>query len=88
MALPPLGTGAGNLDAEAAADAMMPVLRQHLGCEDYPKQVIVMVPTDYELDVFTSRLQDPEHDREKPSDASSSDDAVSSDDGEPSDGAE
>ncbi len=42
LALPPLGTGAGNLDAEAAADVMVPVLREHLEREDFPKQVIVM----------------------------------------------
>jgi O-acetyl-ADP-ribose deacetylase (regulator of RNase III) len=52
MALPPLGTGAGNLDAEGAADVMIPVLREHLEREDYPKQVVVMVTTAYEEQAF------------------------------------
>jgi len=30
MAIPPLGTGAGNLDAEQAADVMFGVLRGHM----------------------------------------------------------
>ena len=66
LALPPLGTGAGNLDAEAAADAMVPVLREHLGYSEYPKEVIVMVTTDYELAAFATRLEDSEDDREEP----------------------
>ncbi len=56
MALPPLGTGAGNLDAEAAADVMFEVLRGHMGNEEYPREVTVMVATEYELQVFASRL--------------------------------
>jgi O-acetyl-ADP-ribose deacetylase (regulator of RNase III) len=56
MALPPLGTGAGNLDAETAADIMVPVLREHLEREDYPKKVVIMVTSAYELHVFTGRL--------------------------------
>lgn len=57
LALPPLGTGAGNLDAETAADVMLEVIRGHMENEEYPKEVTVMVATEYELQAFTSRLR-------------------------------
>ncbi len=57
LALPPLGTGAGNLDAEAAADVMLKVIREHSHEQEHPKDVVIMVATDYERDVFVSRLQ-------------------------------
>jgi O-acetyl-ADP-ribose deacetylase (regulator of RNase III) len=56
MALPPLGTGAGNLEADAAADVMFEVLRGHMEDEEYPREVTVMVSTEYELQAFASRL--------------------------------
>ena len=59
LALPPLGTGAGNLDAEAAADVMCEVLRGHMQNEEYPREITVMVATDYELQAFASRLEEP-----------------------------
>jgi len=59
IAIPPLGTGAGNLDAEAAAAAMVPVLREHLEREDYPKRVVIVVANSYELGAFTGRLSMP-----------------------------
>ncbi len=57
LALPPLGTGAGNLDAETAADVMFEVLRGHMEGEEYPREVNVMVATQYELQVFASHLE-------------------------------
>ncbi len=57
LALPPLGTGAGNLDVETAADMMFEVLRGHMENEEYPKEVTVMVATEYELQAFTSQLE-------------------------------
>ena len=59
LALPPLGTGAGNLDAETAADVMFEVLRGHMESEEYPREVTVMVATEYELQVFASQLEKP-----------------------------
>jgi O-acetyl-ADP-ribose deacetylase (regulator of RNase III) len=59
LALPPLGTGAGNLDAEAAADVMFDVLRGHMESEKYPREVTVMVATEYELQAFASQLENP-----------------------------
>ena len=57
LALPPLGTGAGNLDAETAADVMFEVLRGHMEGEEYPREVIVMVATQHELQAFASHLE-------------------------------
>jgi len=57
LALPPLGTGAGNLDAETSADVMFEVLRGHMEGEAYPREVTVMVATQYELQVFASHLE-------------------------------
>ena len=56
MAMPPLGTGAGNLDADVAADVMFEVLRGHMEDEEYPREITVMVATEYELQLFASRL--------------------------------
>ncbi len=56
LALPPLGTGAGNLDAEAAAGVMLEVLREHMENEEHPREVTVMVATEYEQEVFASYL--------------------------------
>ena len=58
MALPPLGTGAGNLDAGASADAMLEVLRAHMQSEEYPREITVMVSTEYEWQAFDARLRD------------------------------
>ena len=60
MALPPLGTGAGNLDADTSADAMLEVLRDHMQNEEYPREVTVMVSTEYEWQAFDARLRGPD----------------------------
>jgi O-acetyl-ADP-ribose deacetylase (regulator of RNase III) len=57
LALAPLGTGAGNLDTEAAADVMLEVIGEHANEQEHPKEVVIMVANDYDRDVFTSRLQ-------------------------------
>ena len=59
LALPPLGTGPGNLDAEVAAEVMFEVLRGHMEKEEYPREVTVIVATEYELQAFASRLGKP-----------------------------
>jgi O-acetyl-ADP-ribose deacetylase (regulator of RNase III) len=56
LAVPPLGTGAGNLDAEDAASVMVPVLLEHMRDADFPAKVIIAVDSDYERDVFTNEL--------------------------------
>ncbi len=57
LALPPLGTGAGNLHVDAAAEVMFEVLRGHMEGEEYPQEVTVMVASEYELQAFASRLE-------------------------------
>jgi O-acetyl-ADP-ribose deacetylase len=56
VALPPLGTGAGNLDAEESAAIMIPVLREHMAAAGIPAEVDVLVDSDYEQEVFERRL--------------------------------
>lgn len=63
VALPPLGTGAGNLDPERSAAVMLPVLAAHLGDESHPSTVTIVVSNDYEEEIFRaelSRLTEPE----------------------------
>lgn len=52
LALPPLGTGAGNLDAETSASTMVSTLREHLAVARYPSQVVIAVANEYEREAF------------------------------------
>lgn len=56
LAVPPLGTGAGNLDAEEAAAVMVPVLLEHMRDADFPDTVSIAVESEYERDVFRNEL--------------------------------
>jgi O-acetyl-ADP-ribose deacetylase (regulator of RNase III) len=56
LAIPPLGTGAGNMDAEESASVMVPVLLEHMRDADYPAHVTIVVESEYELDVFRHEL--------------------------------
>lgn len=60
MATPPLGTGAGNLDAEESAAVMVPVLREHLRTSPYPSRVRIVVESEYELEAFRRELARPD----------------------------
>lgn len=53
----PLGTGAGNLDAEESAREMIPVLLEHLQHARYPEVVDVIVDSEYELEAFERQLR-------------------------------
>ena len=52
VAVAPLGTGAGNLDAEESAQAMIPALVEHMRDAAYPKQVEIVVDSEYEREAF------------------------------------
>lgn len=52
LALPPMGVGAGALDAEAAAAVMVPILRKWLSGDRQPRHMVVVVDNDYEREVF------------------------------------
>lgn len=56
VAMPPLGAGAGNLDAEESAAVMLPVLREHLLEHPYPTGVQIVVESQYELEAFEREL--------------------------------
>lgn len=55
LAVPPLGTGPGQMDAETAAEAMIPLLTAHLETGSV-ERIEVVVPSDYELDVFKAAI--------------------------------
>lgn len=57
IVLPPLGTGAGNLDAEDVAGVMLPVLLDHLEEGGHPARVLLAVSPGYEEDVFLRTLE-------------------------------
>jgi O-acetyl-ADP-ribose deacetylase len=57
VAMPPLGTGAGNLDAEDSADVMIPVLMEQLQAGGPPAEVEIYVDSDYEREVFERRVR-------------------------------
>ena len=56
VALPPLGTGAGNLDPESSAAAMLPVLKSHLKVEAQPSSITIVVANGYEEEIFRAAL--------------------------------
>ncbi len=57
LALPPLGTGAGNLDAETSASLMVPIILDHLRAFDHPGRVTIVVGSEYEEDVFLQAVE-------------------------------
>ncbi len=57
LALPPLGTGAGNMDAGEAAAVMVPLISDHLRNSENPREVLVVVGTGYERDVFVQAVE-------------------------------
>ncbi|MGH7483288.1 MAG: macro domain-containing protein [Longimicrobiales bacterium] len=56
VALPALGTGAGNLDAEEAAEAMLPVLTAHLNASSHPSRLTLVLEGEYEHAAFAAAL--------------------------------
>lgn len=56
VALPPLGTGAGNLDAEEAAAVMVPVIVEHLRQVDGGLRVTIRVEDGYQEAAFLAAV--------------------------------
>jgi len=56
VAMPPIGTGAGNLDPEDAARLMVEEFYDHAVTADYPVEVLIAVENDYEFDAFQQQL--------------------------------
>jgi O-acetyl-ADP-ribose deacetylase len=56
VAVAPFGTGAGNLDAEEAAEAMLPTLAHHLRSSDRLSRVALVVEDEYQRSAFAAAV--------------------------------
>jgi len=56
LVVPPLGTGAGNMDAQESAAVMVPLLMRHDLDGIEPSHVLVLAGTEYEREVFSGAL--------------------------------
>jgi O-acetyl-ADP-ribose deacetylase (regulator of RNase III) len=56
VAFPPVGTGAGNLDAEVAAHLLVEVLTTHLQDGEVPRSFEIFVESAYEQDLYAREL--------------------------------
>ena len=59
LAVPPLGTGAGNLSLEASAEAMRAAFDETLGRTSFPRQVTLVVGSPDEQHVFAAQVARP-----------------------------
>lgn len=59
LAVAPLGTGGGNLDAEVSAQVMCTVLREHRAKSVFPREITFVVSNAYEEDAFTREVARP-----------------------------
>jgi O-acetyl-ADP-ribose deacetylase len=57
VAVPPLGTGAGNLSLEDAARVMIDVLNQHTMVAEYPRDVAIVVESEADKQAFDFLLK-------------------------------
>jgi len=56
LTLVPMGMGAGNLDAEAAAQITAEVLEEHLPSADTLEEIVIAVHSEYLAEAFRTRL--------------------------------
>lgn len=56
LALPPMGLGAGNLESESAAEMIVRLLGEHADTGDAPGDIVIVVESEYEEEVFTQAL--------------------------------
>ena len=57
LAVPPLGVGAGNLNAETSARVMCSVLEAHLRDSRAPQEVLILASSDYEEVAFGGEVR-------------------------------
>ena len=57
VSAPPIGTGAGNLPLEEAAEIMVTVLSAHMGSAKMPSEVSLVVETREDREVFEAALR-------------------------------
>jgi O-acetyl-ADP-ribose deacetylase (regulator of RNase III) len=62
LAVPALGTGAGTMDYEEAARALIEVLREHAGESPIPDEIAIVVRGEYEAEVFGGMVESPQAD--------------------------
>ena len=53
----PLGTGAGNLDAETSARVMLKTLLGEMAANPLPRDIIIVVESEYEREAFERELK-------------------------------
>jgi O-acetyl-ADP-ribose deacetylase (regulator of RNase III) len=56
LAFPPVGTGAGQLSPEEAAEALFDALLEHQQGAEHPANVLIVVATEVEREIFEARL--------------------------------
>lgn len=56
LGVPPLGIGAGNLDAEVAARVMCRVIDEHLEMADQPRRIVIVAANAYEEGAFRGEI--------------------------------
>ena len=57
LAVPPMGTGAGNLDLDVAAREMVDLLGRAMNTATYPREVLIVVDNEEEKSVFEAYLR-------------------------------
>lgn len=57
IAVPPIGTGAGNLDPEEVAQLMVPIIFEHMQESRFPAQVYLVGETEYERAAFQQQMR-------------------------------
>jgi O-acetyl-ADP-ribose deacetylase (regulator of RNase III) len=57
LAMPPLGTGAGKLGADEAAEVMVPLIQEHIQRYNHPSDVVIAVANEYDSDVFLRAVE-------------------------------
>ncbi len=57
VAIPPIGTGAGNLSLEEAAAVMVDVISRHAAVSQYPSEVYIVVDNEEDKQVFDALLR-------------------------------
>ncbi|MGQ0816094.1 MAG: macro domain-containing protein [Gemmatimonadota bacterium] len=57
LALPAIGTGAGNLDAEDVAQLMIPILLDHMAEARFPARAVLVADSAYEQAAFEQLLR-------------------------------
>jgi O-acetyl-ADP-ribose deacetylase (regulator of RNase III) len=56
VAIPPLGTGPGNLDAEEVAGILCAVLRDHVAGSPFPQEIVLVASNAYEEEALSREV--------------------------------